>query len=126
MPYNDDVELKNQDLMPLKKTEPSKFSQAIKKARKEKNISLRELGEKTGNNFAYLSRVENGDFPPPGNEIIGKLAEVLDIDRDYLFACAGRIAPEIIEYLVSHQNQVHEIRYYLSLEKATSGGIIID
>ena len=37
-----------------------------------------------------LSRLENGEHGPPSDEVIIKLAEVLDADTDELFRLAGR------------------------------------
>ena len=37
-----------------------------------------------------LSRLENGEHGPPADEVIAKLAELLDIDVAELFKLAGR------------------------------------
>ncbi len=40
----------------------------------------------------HLSRVEVGDYGPPGDEVIERLAEVLSADRLELMRIAGREA----------------------------------
>jgi transcriptional regulator with XRE-family HTH domain len=37
-----------------------------------------------------LSRLENGEHGPPADEVITKLADILDIDAAELFKLAGR------------------------------------
>ena len=37
-----------------------------------------------------LSRLENGEHGPPADEVIAKLADILDIDPAELFKLAGR------------------------------------
>lgn len=37
-----------------------------------------------------LSRLENGEHGPPSDEVIAKLADVLDADNGELFRLAGR------------------------------------
>jgi transcriptional regulator with XRE-family HTH domain len=37
-----------------------------------------------------LSRLENGEHGPPADEVITKLAEILDVDVAELFKLAGR------------------------------------
>ena len=38
----------------------------------------------------HLSRLETGDYGPPPDETIERLAEILDADVDELFQIAGR------------------------------------
>ena len=68
--------------------------QRIREIRKERNLTQRELAEKVGINFTYLSRVENDrldDDQTPREETLQKIARALDTDADELLLLARRI-----------------------------------
>ena len=68
--------------------------QRIREIRKECNLTQRELAEKVGINFTYLSRVENDrldDNQTPREETIQRIATALDADADELLLLARRI-----------------------------------
>ncbi|WP_013320556.1 helix-turn-helix domain-containing protein [Gloeothece verrucosa] len=68
------------------------FGQIIRKARKDKGLSQRELAESLGLDFTYLSKLENNraDYAPK-EDIIRALAENLGLDAEELIFLAGRI-----------------------------------
>ncbi len=68
--------------------------QRIREIRKHRNLTQRELAERVGINFTYLSRVENDrldDQQTPREETIQRIARVLDADADELLLLAKRI-----------------------------------
>ena len=68
--------------------------QRIREIRKQRNLTQRELAEKVGINFTYLSRVENDrldDEQTPREETLQKIARALDTDSDELLLLARRI-----------------------------------
>ena len=68
--------------------------QRIREIRKHRNLTQRELAERVGINFTYLSRVENDrldDQQTPREETIQRIARVLDADVDELLLLAKRI-----------------------------------
>src|SRR4051794_7641666 len=74
------------------------FGQRIRTLRRAKTLSQRDLAERVGLNFTYLSKIENGklDFAGyPSEETILKLAEALEADPDELLLMAEKI-PESI------------------------------
>jgi transcriptional regulator with XRE-family HTH domain len=78
------------------------FGEKVRAARKAKALDLRTLAEKVGVHFTYLSKVENGrlDFgDAPGEQLIRRLAETLDLDTDELLLLARKI-PEAIRQRV--------------------------
>lgn len=78
------------------------FGEKVRAARKTKNLDLRTLAGLVGVHFTYLSKVENGrlDFgDAPGEQLIRRLAETLDLDTDELMLLARRI-PEAIRQRV--------------------------
>lgn len=77
-----------------------KFGDFIKKLRKENNLTVRQLGEKTGISIAYLSQIENGKRGLPSPEILKKLHMPLGVTYDVLMEKAGYITPELKSNLV--------------------------
>jgi transcriptional regulator with XRE-family HTH domain len=43
----------------------------------------------------YLSKVERGEFPPPGEEKVKSIAQALGQNEDELLALAGRVASDL-------------------------------
>ena len=75
------------------------FGMRVRQLRHAKGWSLRDLAEKVGVGFTYLSRVENerlnfGDYP--SDALIHRLADAFDADEEELLLLAKRI-PEPIK-----------------------------
>jgi HTH-type transcriptional regulator, competence development regulator len=76
----------------------NRFGQKVRKLRREKGLSLRDLAPKVGVGFTYLSKIENGklDFGDyPGESLIRKLAKTLDADGDELLILAEKVPDRI-------------------------------
>ncbi|MCP4511957.1 MAG: helix-turn-helix transcriptional regulator [Fuerstiella sp.] len=68
--------------------------QRIREIRKQRNLTQRELAERVGINFTYLSRVENDRLDAeqtPREETLQKIAKALRADPDELLLLARRI-----------------------------------
>ena len=81
----------------------TKFGSRLRELRTKASMTLRELAEKVGVNFTYLSKIENGTLPPPSQRVICQLAEVLNAERDELLILAGVIPTDIAEILKDHE-----------------------
>lgn len=55
---------------------------------------------------AYLSKVERGEVPPPVEEKVRSIAEVLDCDPDQLLALADRVASDLTDIIKSHPREL--------------------
>ena len=66
-------------------------------------MTLKELANKVGIDFTYLSKIENGVMPPPSEKVILRLAEVLNADKDELIALSGKVPPDIAQLLSNRQ-----------------------
>lgn len=78
------------------------FGPKIRELRQGANLTLRELAEKTGVDFTYLSKMETGKLPyTPAEDTIRKLADVLNADPLELLSLANKLPPEL--------NQISEI-----------------
>lgn len=70
------------------------IGQRIREIRKSRNLTQRELADRVGINFTYLSRVENDrldDEQTPREETIQRIAKALQTDPDELLLLARRI-----------------------------------
>jgi len=79
--------------------EDHQFGKRLRSLRIQNELTLRELAAKININFTYLSKIENGVLPPPGEKVILMLAEVLNADKDELMTLAGRIPSHLVQML---------------------------
>tara|TARA_R110001583_G_C5670239_1_gene410775 strand:- start:12797 stop:13144 length:348 start_codon:yes stop_codon:yes gene_type:complete len=61
----------------------------------DRAYSLRQVALRVGIEPAYLSKIERGEVPPPGEETIKKLAAELNLDADVLLALAGKVSTDL-------------------------------
>lgn len=93
------------------------FGDYISQKRKEKNFTIRELANKLEISFTYLSDVEKGRSKAFKQEILKKIIEVLNLNKeetDLLNDLAGEsqdnVAPDIAEYFKNHPDAVAAFR----------------
>jgi transcriptional regulator with XRE-family HTH domain len=86
------------------------FGFKVRQLRKNRGMSLREFAKKVEIDFSYLSKIETGKFPPPSDETIKRIAQVLDFDVDKLFHLAKRLDPELVQYLIDNPRLVPQLR----------------
>ena len=58
-------------------------------------FSVRQVAGRLGVEPSYLSKIERGEFPPPAEETIVKLAGVLGEDADVMLAMAGKVSGQL-------------------------------
>jgi transcriptional regulator with XRE-family HTH domain len=75
------------------------FGLTLRALRCAKNISQRELAEKVGVDFSYISKVENDRLPPPSADTIVKIAKVLETAPDELLSLTGKVPTVVKEVL---------------------------
>lgn len=74
------------------------FGERVRELRKAKNLTLRDVAAKVKVNFTYISKVENqrlsfGEYP--SEDLIRKLAKVLEAEEDELLLLAEKIPADI-------------------------------
>ena len=70
------------------------IGQRIRDIRKSRNLTQRELADRVGINFTYLSRIENDRLDAdqtPREDTLQKISHALDADADELLLLARRI-----------------------------------
>ncbi|WP_273478515.1 helix-turn-helix transcriptional regulator [Ignavigranum ruoffiae] len=60
------------------------FQNRLKSARESKNMTLKELAKKIGKTEATVQRYESGEIKNLKNDIVEKMAEVLEVSPAYL------------------------------------------
>ena len=70
------------------------FGSRIKELRKKRNISQRELAQKAGIDFTYLSKIENNKAEPPSEDLVRNLAKELECDPLELIYLSQRVPAE--------------------------------
>src|SRR5262249_59085218 len=75
------------------------FGALVRRERKAKQIGLREMAKKIGVSPTYLSKIERGDFDPPIEDKVRRIAEIIGRDPDELLALAGRVASHLTDII---------------------------
>ena len=75
------------------------FGALVRQEREAKEIGLREMAKKIGISPTYLSKIERGDFDPPAEDKVRRIAEIIGHDPDELLALAGRVASDLTEII---------------------------
>ena len=80
-------------------SEKEKFGEFVRRQRKAKEIGLREMAKMIGVSPTYLSKIERDEFPPPAEDKVTKIAEIIGRDPDELLALAGRVASDLSDII---------------------------
>lgn len=76
------------------------FGPALRDHRRTAGLSQRELAARTGLDFSYISKVENGRLPPPAADTIVAICQVLDTPPEDLLALTRKL-PSAVQQTVS-------------------------
>jgi transcriptional regulator with XRE-family HTH domain len=66
------------------------FGERIRSLRRQQKLKQRDVAERLPMSAGHLSRLETGDYGPPSDEVIERLAVVLKTDPVELLRIAGR------------------------------------
>jgi len=86
----------------------TRFADTLRRLRLDhpERLSIREVSRRAGIDVSYLSRMEKGEVPPPSEEIILRLAQVLGADPDSLLEPADRIPPDVREIIRDRYQEI--------------------
>lgn len=82
------------------------FGQKLRKIRRLKGISQRDLASEVGVDFSYISKVENERLPPPSAETIEKICKVLDVPIEDLLLAARKPPTGVMKLMSSSPSAV--------------------
>ena len=78
----------------------------MRRERERLEIGLREMARMIGVSPTYLSKVERDECPPPAEERVKKIAEIIGHDPDELLALAGRVASDLTAIIKRHPREM--------------------
>ena len=81
----------------------------LAKAGSDPSFSLRQLADRVGIEPSYLSKIERGEQPPPGEQNIRRLAEELGKNPDALLALAGKVSSDLLAIIRERPTVVAEL-----------------
>ena len=76
-----------------------KFGAFIRRERERKEIGLREMAKMIGVSPTYMSKVERDEFPPPAEDKVRAIANIIGCDVDELLALAGRVSSDVTDII---------------------------
>jgi transcriptional regulator with XRE-family HTH domain len=82
------------------------FGQTLKGLRQGKNLSQRELAQKAGVDFTYISKLENDRLPPPAADTVIRFAEILETPEEILLAPAGKMNSDLKDIITNNPEAV--------------------
>ena len=77
------------------------FGEVLRELRRSRGISQRQLATKSGMDFSYISKIENGRLPPPSADTVMKISNALEVAPDQLLALTGKLPTEVINAIGS-------------------------
>jgi transcriptional regulator with XRE-family HTH domain len=93
------------------------FRERLRTLREAKGLNQGELEERIGKETNYISRVETGRIDTPPIEVMGKIAEALDVPLYELFFFEGlddnaEVLREKIQVLLNSSDAEHLRKFY--------------
>ena len=85
------------------------FGQVVRDKRTELGYSLRKFAQTVGLSPSYVSLMERGEQPPPGEDNIRKIALALNLNEDDLLAKAGKVSSELKQIIMEHPALVADV-----------------
>lgn len=76
------------------------FGSALRVWRRASGLSQREVAERIGLDFSYISKVENDRLPPPSADTVVKISRVLQVPVEDMLALTGKL-PSRVQRAVS-------------------------
>jgi len=77
------------------------FGQILRQLRTKAGIGIKRLAPDLKVNYTYLSKLENNEIRPSA-ELVGRVAEYFNYNRDNLLISAGKIPEEVLAILRKH------------------------
>ena len=87
-----------------KKVNNLEFGTFIKNTRLGLKIGVREFASQIGISSTYISKMEIGDYGPPKEENVKKMAVILKVNPDKLLAIGNKLSSDIKNIINSNPN----------------------
>ena len=83
------------------------FGSALRAARRAAGVTQRELAERAGLDFTYISKLENERIPPPAADTVVLLCSILGIPAEEMLALTRKL-PSEVQHLLSSSPAAQE------------------
>src|SRR5260370_8165127 len=80
------------------------FGQILRDLRTKSGLGIKRLAPELQVNYTYLSKLENNEISPSA-ELVTRVAEYFNYDRDALLLSAGKVPQEILDILREHPDE---------------------
>ncbi len=99
------------------------FGSYLRRIRRSKGLTQRDLAKRVGVNYTYLSKVENDTpgFSSLSEDTLLRMAQALEVDPDEMIARSGKIPSDIRRILVDDFSLIKEIRSRHAPSKSRRG-----
>jgi|SRR5687768_17978362 len=81
-----------------------KFGDALREFRRAIGMSQRELADRAGLDFSYISKMENNRIPPPAADTIVLICKILNIGSEELLSLTGKIPSKMRSDVIANKN----------------------
>jgi HTH-type transcriptional regulator, competence development regulator len=79
------------------------YGQLLKELRRQKGVAQRDLADKVGVDFSYISKIENDRLQPPAADTTIKICNVLGVPSEMLLSISKKLGTEIQDVIASSQ-----------------------
>ncbi|MCL4553183.1 MAG: helix-turn-helix domain-containing protein [Candidatus Marsarchaeota archaeon] len=92
------------------------FGAALRERRRSAGLSQRDLAQRAGLDFSYISKVENGRLPPPAADTIVSICNVLGVSAEEMLALTGKIPSEVQQTISTSKAAQEFLRHVQQME----------
>lgn len=95
------------------------FGEFLRSLRQKRGMSQRDLAERVGLDFSYISKIENETMAPPSVEAIDRLATALSLgdgDRAFLHHLSAKV-PETLADVLPRNPWLHALLVELGKQR---------
>ena len=96
------------------------LAENIRKVRKKKGWSQKELGEMIGSHLSHINRIETGKYKP-SLDVLKKIADALDVSLDYLVSDSGE---DLQEVKIEDKNMAERIKLLNTMDPEDRKAVI--
>jgi len=75
----------------------------------DRSFSVRQVAARVGIEPSYLSKIERGEQPPPGEATIIAIADEIGEDQDVLLALAGKVSTDLRDAILKRPQLFAEL-----------------
>lgn len=82
------------------------FGAIVRRERMGLEIGLRQFSKMIGVSPTYLSKIERDEIPPPAEDKVRKIAQIIGRNPDEMLALAGRVSSDLADIIRKHPREM--------------------